>query len=231
MRAAGWRVARDANSDQYDTVLVHHDVPSLALELHYGLEATSQRVTALDPETLWALRQPMEIAGTAAFGLPQAEELVVLAAHAGKPHHGFVRLMWIADVAMIVGDAARRGTPVDWDRVRAVAGSTRCVTVTGAALAMARWAGVEAPTELFPLPTTGWRGAALDQLLAVTWPLTHLELPGYQLNYALADERTQRVKILLVLLASGHRIGERVRHVAELPRRAFAGARPGAGTG
>ncbi len=59
----------------------------------------------------------------------------------------------------------------------------------------------------------------------MTWPLTHLELPGYQLNYALTDDRTQRVKILLVLLASGHGIGGHFRRVAALPRRALAGAR------
>ncbi len=110
--------------------------------------------------------------------------------------------------------------------MRAVAGDTHCVTVVGAALALARRTGVEAPAELFPLPTRGWRGEAIHQLLSVTWPLTHLQLPGYQLNYALADDRTQRVKILLVLLASGHGIGGRVRRVASLPRRALAGARP-----
>jgi hypothetical protein len=115
--------------------------------------------------------------------------------------------------------------PVDWARVRNVARATHCMTVAGAALAMDRRVGVEAPTELFPLPTGGWRGEAMDQLLSVTWPLTHLGLPGYQLNYALADQRAQRVKILLVLLASGHGIGGQVRRVAALPRRALAGAR------
>ncbi len=109
--------------------------------------------------------------------------------------------------------------------MHAVARSTHCVTVVGAALALARRAGVAAPPELFPLPTRGWRGEAMAQLLSVTWPLTHLELPGYQLNYALADDRAQRVKILLVLLASGYGIGARVRHVAALPRRALTGTR------
>ena len=47
----------------------------------------------------------------------------------------------------------------------------------------------------------------MRRLPSVTWPLTHLELPGYQLEYALTDAPTQRVKILLVLLASGHGIG------------------------
>ncbi|HEY1650654.1 MAG TPA: nucleotidyltransferase family protein [Acidimicrobiales bacterium] len=225
LAAAGWRVVREAGGEQYDTVLAHDDVPSLLLELHFGLETASQRVTALDPEALWAHRRPGDVAGTPAFVLPQNEELVVLAAHAGKPHHGFVRLMWIADLAMIVRAAEAEGNAVDWARVREVAGSTHCVTVVGAALAMARRAGVEAPPELFPLPTRGWRGEAVRQLLSPTWPLRHLELPGYQLNYALADQRTQRIKILLVLLASGHGIGGRVRRVAALPRRALAGAR------
>ena len=35
------------------------------LELHYGLEGTSQRVTALDPRPLWARRQPIACAGHA----------------------------------------------------------------------------------------------------------------------------------------------------------------------
>lgn len=225
LEGAGWTVARPAGSDRYDTALRHPDVPSLFLELHYGLEGTSQRVTALDPGALWARRTPVDCAGTAAFGLPPADELVVLAAHAGKPHHGFSRLVWIADLAMIVGDAAARGEPVDWDAVRAAAATARCVTVVGAALALARRVGVDAPTERFPLPSTGWRGDAIRQLLSVTWPLTHLELPGYQLNYALTDARAQRVKILLVLRASGHRIGTRARWVAALPRRTGAGDR------
>jgi Uncharacterised nucleotidyltransferase len=225
LAAAGWSVVRAARDEQYDTVLTHPEVPSLFLELHFGLETASQRVTTLDPVTLWSRRQRAVVAGTPAFVLPQDEELVVLAAHAGKPHHGFVRLVWIADIAMIVRAAEDDGNPVDWHRVRAVAGSTRCVTVVGAALAMARHAGVDAPTDLFPLPSRGWRGAAMRQLLSVSWPLTHLELPGYQLNYALADDPMQRLKILLVLRGSGYGIGGRVRRMLALPRRALSGAR------
>jgi hypothetical protein len=211
LQDAGWHVTRPAGDDLYDSVLSHPEVPSLALELHYALEGTSQRVTALHPETLWARRRPIDCAGTPAFGLAPADEIVVLASHAGKPHHGFARLVWIADLAMVVGGAAARGEPVDWDVVRAVARAARCMTVVGAALAMARRAGVDAPLGLFPLPQRGWRGEAIERLLAVTWPLDHLELPGYQLNYALTDAAAQRVKILLVVRASGHGIGRRVR--------------------
>ncbi len=152
----------------------------------------------------------------------------MLAAHAGKPHHGFVRLAWIADLAMLVGDAADRGAPVDWARVRALAEEARCVTVVAAALGLARHAGVETPAELFPLPTRGWRGEAIRSLQSATWPLTHLELPGYHLNYALTDAPAQRLKILFVLLASGHGIGAGVRRVTGLPRQALARGRAGA---
>ena len=104
----GGGVVRSGGVEHYDTVLLHEHVPSLSLEVHYGLERASQRVTALDPEALWARRVPLDCAGTPAFGLAQADELVVLAAHAGKPFHGFMRLMWIADLGMIVNGAAAR---------------------------------------------------------------------------------------------------------------------------
>jgi hypothetical protein len=129
LQSAGWEIRRPSGSDLYDTALVHPDVPSLSLELHYGLEAPSQRVTALDVPALWERRRPIECAGTRAFGLPLDDELVVLAAHAGKPHHGFVRLVWIADFAMFVSDATTRGEPVDWDRVRRRAQANGCTTV------------------------------------------------------------------------------------------------------
>jgi hypothetical protein len=210
LQAAGWEIRRPSGSDLYDTALVHPDVPSLSLELHYALEAPSQRVTALDVGALWARREPIDCAGTPAFGLPLDDELVVLAAHAGKPHHGFVRLAWIADLAMVVRDAETRGKPVDWDAVRRRAEDGRCRTVVAAALALARRVGVASPGEMFPLPTRGRRGDVMARLLDVRWPLTHLALPGYRLNAALADDRLRRLKIGVVLRASGHGIGGRV---------------------
>ena len=210
----------------------HPKIPSLALELHFGLEGTSQRVTALDPGRLWACRRPLECAGTPAFGLPPAEELVVLAAHAGKPHHGFVRLMWIADLAMIVGDAARRGTP---DRLgpRARRGRGRPVRHRGGRRAR-NWPAAPASTRppgSSRCRVRGWRGDAMRRLLSVTWPLTHLELPGYQLNYSLTDARARRVKILLVLLASGHGVGRRARRLAGRDARVPVPGRRGLGAG
>jgi hypothetical protein len=214
---AGWVVARPARRDVYDTVLTHKDIPSLALELHYALESGSQRVTALDATALWKLRQPIDCMGTPAFGLPLPEEVVYLSAHAGKPHHGFFRMIWIADFAMVVGLADERGDEIDWSRIQAVAADASCATVVAAALALARRAGVDAPQELFTLPTKGWRGAAIRQLTDVSWPLAHLELPGYHLNYALADTRRRRWQILVVLLGSGYGIGKAWRRLVRAP--------------
>ena len=205
-------MARPGGRDTNATVLTHREVPSFFLEVHYALEGASQRVTALDPGTLWALRQPLECAGTSAFGLPPAEELVVLAAHAGGPHHRFVRLVWMADLAMIAADDARRRHRLG-PCARRGRGRT-CVTVVGAALEMARRAGLDAPAGLFPLPTRGRRGDAMSRLLSVTWPLTNLELPGWQFRYALTDARAQRVKILFAHLFLGHGIRARARRVA-----------------
>jgi hypothetical protein len=219
LKAAGWSVARSAEHGAYDTALMHPDVPSFALELHYGLESSSQRVTTLDPVRLWESRQPLDCLGARAFGLPLEEEIVFLAAHAGKPHHSFVRLVWIADFATVVGVAEESGSGVDWARVRQIADDGSCLTVVAAALALAAHAGVVAPDDLFPLPQRGWRGDAIRQLVDVEWPLTHLELPGYHLNYALTDNRALRMRILLVLLGSGHGIGKRFWTMVDAPAR------------
>ena len=104
----------------------------------------------------------------------------------------------------------------------AVAG--RCLTVTGAALALARRVGVDAPLDLFPLPSGGRRGGPSDALLSPTWPLTHVDVPGYQLNYTLTDSTLRRFKILLVLRASGYGIGRRIRALVQPNRRSVPGS-------
>jgi hypothetical protein len=216
LRRAQWYVVRAGGVGHYDTQLLHNQVPSLSLEVHYGLESSPERVTALDPAALWERRVPLDCAGTPAFGLSQADELVVLAAHAGKPFHGFTRLVWIADFAMIVGDAAERDTPIDWDAVRAAAEKARCLTVVGAALELARRVGVDAPCGLFPLPTHGWRGHTLHRLLSVSWPMTTHELHRYHLTYALTDAPAQRMRSLLRLVGNWHGLQTRVQTVGGL---------------
>ena len=227
LTANGWEVVRAARRDRYDTVLQHPDVPWLALELHYGFEARHERVTALDPDGLWERRIPIDCLGTPAFGLAPADEVVFLAVHAGKPFHGFERLMWIADLAMVVGAAAEEGQALDWERVRRVADEGNCATRVSAALALARHAGVDAPTELFELPSTGWRGEALAALVDPEWPLRLHDISTFHLRYALTDSRRRRATLVAGL---GHGLSgaERVQWWSTLPwlaARRWAGLR------
>lgn len=223
LQGAGWQVARarSAAFDLYDTVLTHPEVPSLCLELHYGLERRAVRLTGLDPLSLWKRREPIVCAGTAAFGLPLNDELVMLAAHAGKVQHRFVRLVWIADFAMIVGDAAEHGAPVDWSAVHSVAEQTHCVTVVSLALAMARRAGVEVSPKYFPQPNPSRRHSTMQWLLSETWPLTDPAVPGTRLDYALSvtDGRAQRIKVLCAYWTLGHGVRRRLRRIVSTPQR------------
>jgi hypothetical protein len=129
----------------------------------------------------------------------------------------------MADLTMIAGHAEKHGMAIDWDRVLAVARAARCVPVVGAALAMARRAGLDAPVGLFPLPARGRRGASVRQLLSVTWPLTQLDLTDYQFNYALTDGRARRAKMRFLHAVLGHRLRDRARHAVGLPPRANSG--------
>ncbi|HUC36555.1 MAG TPA: nucleotidyltransferase family protein [Acidimicrobiales bacterium] len=199
--AGGWQVLRPSRRDRYDTVLGHREVPTLTLELHYGVEASYERATSLDADALWERRVPIDCLGTPAFGLPLAEELVYLSVHAGKPYHGFGRLVWIADVAMVVGHCHESGSDVDWQRVRQVAKKRRCTTVVAAALGLAEHAGVEVPPGMFALTERGWRAAALGRLLDPVWPLRAEELPKFHLRYALIDGWWRRARLLA---GSGH---------------------------
>ena len=125
LRQAGWQVERAGAYDRYDVLLRHPDVPVLALELHYGLEAWYKAVTTIDAEALWSRRVQIDCMGTPAFGLPPEDELVTLAQHAGKPFHSFRRLIWIVDLGVVVGDLADRDKAVDWDAVGALARAVR----------------------------------------------------------------------------------------------------------
>jgi hypothetical protein len=217
----GWEVVRPAGRDRYDTVLKHPEVASMALELHYGLESHYERLTSLDAAGLWSRRIPVDCLGCAAFGLPLPEEIVVLAAHAGKPFHGFSRLVWIADLAMIVGHSRESGSEVDWESVRSVAQRGGCTTVVGVALRLAGHAGVDFPSELFPLPERGWRRAALSRLIDPLWPLDPSDPATFHLRYALTDGNWRRAKLLF---GSGHGMptGERLRWSTAVPLEALS---------
>lgn len=201
LESRGWSVARPSARDRYDAVLCHPGVPSLALELHYGLEAPYERVTRLDAVELWNHRVPIDCLGTPAFGLPLEQEIVMLAAHSGKPYHGFSRLIWIADLGMVIGYADDHGVRVDWESVRDVAGRGRCATVVGTALALADRVGVDAPPDLLHVPTSGWRAAALVPVLDATWPVAQSEISTFHLRFAMVDSLWRRS---VLVVGSGH---------------------------
>jgi hypothetical protein len=216
LTAAGWRVARPEARDRYDTILVHEDAGLLALELHYGLEAAHERTSDLDAAALWARRVPRRCMGVDIFGLPPAEEIVMLCTHAAKPFHGFSRMVWIADLAMVSGHAAEAGRPVDWAEVAELARGAGAATAVAAALALARRLGVDSPPELFPIPAHGWRAAALQNVLDPVWPVTRTEISTFHLRYALVDDWRRRLGLLF---GSGHGmpLGQRARFTAAIP--------------
>lgn len=190
----GWRVVRPARRDRYDTMLVHDGAPGLPLELHYGLEAWYDRASALAPEALWDRRVPLALGAQQAFALPLAAQLVVLSAHAAKPYHGFSRLVWVVDLAMVLGEAAERHENVDWDGVARLAAAGRCTTALAAALSLAALAGADSPPELRTLPDRGWRGGALRRLVDESWALR--ETPPVHLRFALAEGNLRRLGLL-----------------------------------
>lgn len=216
LTAAGWTVVRPDGRDRYDTILAHEDAGRLTLELHYDLQAGYERASALDATALWARRMPRRCMDVDVFVLPLAHELVMLCTHAAKPFHGFSRLVWTADLAMVTAHAAEAGAPPEWSDVAELARRAGAVTAVAAALALARRLGVDAPADCFPLPRTGWRAAAVANLLDPLWPLERAEISTFHLRYALVDDWYRRAGLLL---GTGHGMppARRARFTAGIP--------------
>ena len=90
--------------DLYDSALTHPEVPSLFLELHYGLEGTSQRVTALDPGRLWAAPSAAGMRGHAGVRAGPHRR----AGRVGRPRRQATSRLSAADVDRRPGDDRRR---------------------------------------------------------------------------------------------------------------------------
>jgi hypothetical protein len=191
---AGWRVVRAQSRDWYDTQLVHPDLADFPLELHFGLQGWHERTNRLDALDLWTRRQPIEVMGVSAFGFQREDDLVYLAAHAGKPFHGFDRLIWLVDLAMLDQE-------VDWERVQALAADARCTTVVTVGLRMATRMGLRLPERLFGLPAGGWRSVALQPLLQADW-LSSAHAGTFHIRFALVDSYWRRA---VLLVTSPHR--------------------------
>jgi hypothetical protein len=143
---------------------------------------------------LWARRVTIDCLGTPSFGLPVEEELVYLATHAGKPYHGFNRMVWLADLVMLSSHAESSGG-VDWARVEEISITTQSTTVVSAALQMATRMGLELPVGRFALPTQGWRAVSLERLLSAEWPVSD-GVGTFHIRFALVDSPWRRLVLL-----------------------------------
>ena len=204
LTTVGWRVAKIPGGGHYETALVHSDLPGLPLELHRGLAMWRERSGGPTARDLLHRRRPTVVGGTPAFGLEPEDELLALAAHAGKPFHGFSRLIWITDL-VVVADAARAsGRPIDWDRVASEARHRRCVTVLAIALSQAARLGLESPDFVRTPPgATARRARVLAPLLSVEWPVAEPDdQERYRLRFALADRPGRRLALRVGALAA-----------------------------
>ena len=190
LEAAGWVALARHSRDHYDTGLVHPALPGLPLELHFGLSSWRNRTNKLRADDLWERRRPITVFGTAAFGLAADDEVVALAAHAGKPFHVFSRLMWATDLAIV-----SRGA--DWAGVREKAATAACQTVVAVGLRLAAHLGAEPPWWVLELPDSRARRRAIDQILDADWPVDVEDFDLHdRLRYALTD-RASRAGMLL----------------------------------
>jgi hypothetical protein len=99
------------------------------------------------------------------------------------------------------------------------------MTAVAAALGLARHAGAVSPAEMFPLPSRGWRAAAISRLVDERWPLVSANQPTFHLRFALADGSARRV---VLLLGSTHgmrpldAVSRQVRSIGQAARRWWA---------
>lgn len=220
---AGWTVRRPGARDRYDTVLAHPAVPTLPLELHYGLQSFYERASRIDVDALWHRRIPVRLGGVGAYGLAAEDELLMLAAHAAKPFHTYLRLIWAVDLAVAVGRSTDQGdtadgnraeehqTPqgaegervkgngVDWRLLVDRAASWRCRTALAVGLQLAARLGAAVPAavveELAGTAGPRWRERALAGLLDESWPVVAVEgaSSSFHLRFALADTTWRRL--------------------------------------
>jgi hypothetical protein len=217
LQRAGWKVLSERAGVHYDTYLSHPKLPGLPLELHWDVALWRDRANRLRGKAMWRRRTPTSFFGVAAFGLPIEEELVALAAHAGKPFHHFQRLIWSVDISVVINHG---GGSLDWDRLRRTARREKCRTVLAVALNHARRFGVAVPDAFIEAPSGRTRQAILSPLLNEAWPLTNPD-PAlrHQLRYALSDSWARQAILIVGELMNGDP-GDVPRAAARLTRSA-----------
>lgn len=198
LEAGGWHVRRAGARDRYDTVLQHPAAPSLPLELHYGLQAFYERASRIDAPALWRRRRSLQIGAVVAHAPSPEDELLMLAAHAAKPFHTYLRLIWAADLAVVLG-AGVAPTEVDWDVLSERATRWRCRTAVFVGLVLACRLGATVPAstvERFRPARPRWQQRILGELTDVSWPVAPPPASTFHLRFALADTTWRRLALL-----------------------------------
>lgn len=182
--AGGWKSTPVRPGDHYDHAYVHPAAPHLPVELHRGLSSRRDQGNTLTLDRLWRVRRPATTLGVDTFVLPPEENLVALAAHAGKPFHNFTRLIWAVDLAVVI----HAHPELDWDRLAAVAREVQCRTVLAVGLRMARRLGAPVPEEATAIQVSRIRRDSLGPVLDEGWPAAQPDdRVTHGLRYAMWD--------------------------------------------
>jgi hypothetical protein len=219
LERAGWIRRPVPGAEHHEVVVTHPEVPGLPLEVHGSFATRRQMSNRLDAAELWGRRIACDVGGAEVARFCPEDEVVFVAAHAAKPFHVFMRLLWAVDVAVIVLAADREGAPIDWHRVGVVCRSAACRTAVAVALTQAARLGARVPESLCTSPAAKTRRAALAPVLSAEWP----EVPRDEgvrdrLRYALVDDP----RLWVVLLAEAGRLrspGEVARTASRVVRR------------
>lgn len=197
---AGWRLPAKQGLARHETTLTHPSVSGLAVDLHGAWATWRSRSNRLSTDALWTARREVPLFGSTAYVLPPEEELVMLTAHAAKPFHNFDRLIWIADLVVVAGNAG-----FDWERAARLARDARCRVALAVGLTQAQRLGLESPDELRALDPRKQR--QLAPLLREDWPVVaRTPLLRDRARYAVVDDARSAINV-----AIGEGLGSGVR--------------------
>lgn len=188
LAAAGWKLVTRPG-EHYDAAFLHPAVPHLPIELHRALSSWDEDGTRLSIQRLWQARRPATVLGVDTLVLPPEEDLIALVAHAAKPFHNFTRLIWAADLALLV-----QGEPdLDWDRLLALAKTVRCRTALGMGLRLATRLGATVPERALEVPANRIARRALAPILEPSWPAAEHDVHlRDSLRYAMWEDPWRR---------------------------------------
>ncbi|HUR79003.1 MAG TPA: nucleotidyltransferase family protein [Acidimicrobiales bacterium] len=192
LSGSGWTLHETPARQRHEVQLTHPELPGLHLDLHRRMGTWRNRSNRLTTDYLWSSRRATTLYDARAYVLPVDLEVVMLAAHAGKPWHAFDRLIWVADLAVVTAN-----DPPDWDHVARLATAARAQTAVAVALSQAMHLGVDSPERLRRIASP-WRAHALAPLLSHDWPvLNHDRDSRASMRYALVDARRTRLQLVM----------------------------------